>query len=191
MDLLLVDPVPPNYLQLLPTAGTKALEDGHSVDVLYFDFAKAFDSVPHNRLIAKLQGLGVSGRLLTWLKIFLVNRKQKVVLNTCSSSWSSVKSGVPQGSVLGPVLYVSDMPHNVDSILLQFADDVKMFRAIKTTQDFHCLQSDIDKLVAWCKLWQLNFNVNNYTLVHHIPSVNIPLMDLLWSLMILLETWEY
>ena len=63
---------------------TKALEDGHSVDVLYFDFAKAFDSVPHNHLIAKLQGLGVSGRLLTWLKIFLVNRKQKVVLNTCS-----------------------------------------------------------------------------------------------------------
>ena len=78
-----------------------------------------------------------------------------VVLNTCSSSWSSVKSGVLQGSILGPVLfniYVSDMPQNVDSILLQFADDVKMFRAIKTAQDYFCLQSDIDKLVAWCKL---------------------------------------
>ena len=148
---------------------TKALEEGHSVDVLYFNFAKAFDSVPHNCFIAKLQGLGVSGRLLTWLKNFLVNRKQKVVLNTCSSSWSSVKSSVPQGSVLGPVLfniYVSDMPRNVDSILLQFADDVKMFRAIKTTQDFHCLQSDIDKLVAWCKLWQLNFNVSKCNLLH-------------------------
>ena len=63
---------------------TKTLEDGHSADVLYFDFAKAFDSVPHNRLIAKLQGLGITGRLLIWLKNFLVNRKQKVVLNTCS-----------------------------------------------------------------------------------------------------------
>ena len=73
---------------------TKTLEDGHSIDVLYFDFAKAFDSVPHNRLIAKLQGLGITGRLLSWLKNFLVNRKQKVVLNTCSSSWSNVKSGV-------------------------------------------------------------------------------------------------
>ena len=77
MDLLPVDPVPPNYLQLL--IWTKTLEDGQSVDVLYFDFAKAFDSVPHNRLIAKLQGLGITGRLLTWLKNFLVNRKQKVV----------------------------------------------------------------------------------------------------------------
>ena len=78
-----------------------------------------------------------------------------------------VKSGVPQGSILGPVLfniYVSDMPQNVDSILLQFADDVKMFRAIKTAQDYFCLQSDIDKLVAWCKLWQLSFNVSKCNL---------------------------
>ena len=67
--------------------------------------------------------------------------------------------------MLGPVLfniYVLDMPQNVDSIF----DDVKMFRAIKTTQDFHCLQSDIDKLVAWCKLWQLNFNVSKCNLLH-------------------------
>ena len=92
-----------------------------------------------------------------------------VVLNTCSFSWSNVKSGVPQGFILGPVLfniYVSDMPQNVDSILLQFADDVKMFRAIKTAQDYFCLQSDIDKLVAWCKLWQLSFNVSKCNLLH-------------------------
>ena len=63
-------------------------------------------------------------------------------------------------------IYVSDKPQNVDSILLQFADDVKMFRAIKTAQDYFCLQSDIDKLVAWCKLWQLSFNVSKCNLLH-------------------------
>ena len=125
---------------------TKALDDGHSVDILYFDFAKAFDSVPHNCLISKLQGCGISGKLLAWVKNFLVGRKQKVVLNSHASDWSSVSSGVPQGSVLGPILfniYVSDMPLIVNSPIFQFADDVKMFRTIRTVDDFCQLQQDI------------------------------------------------
>ena len=82
--------------------------------------------------------------------------------------------------MLGPVvfdIYVSDhdMPHNVNSVLLQFADDVKMFRAI---QDFHRLQCDIDKLVVWCKLWQLNFNVGEYTIGGSVMASNVTVRDL-------------
>ena len=130
---------------------TKALDDGHSVDILYFDFAKAFDSVPHNRLISKLQGCGISGKLLAWVKNFLVGRKQKVLLNSHASDWSSVSSGVPQGSVLDPILfniYVSNMPLIVNSPIFQFADDVKMFRTIRTVDDFCQLQQDINLLFA-------------------------------------------
>jgi len=80
-----------------------------------------------------MQGCGISGRLLAWLHDFLVGKKQKVVLNNCASEWSCVTSGVPQGSVLGPLLfnvYVCDMSFCVDSILLQFANDIKMFRGV-------------------------------------------------------------
>ena len=88
---------------------------------------KAFDSIPHNRLISKLQGCGISGKLLAWMKNFLVGRKQKVALNSHVSDWSSVSSGMPQGSVLGPILfniYVSDMPLIVNSPIFSICDQI-------------------------------------------------------------------
>ena len=121
---------------------TKALDIKQSVDILYFDFAKAFDSVPHKCLISKLQSCGTSSKLLRWVKNFLVGRKQKVVLNNHESAWSDVPSRVPQSSVLVATLfniYVSDMPLIVNSSIVQFADDVKMFRTIKSIDDFHQL----------------------------------------------------
>ena len=113
-----------------------------STSCIIFDFAKVFDSVPHNCLISKLQGVGISGKLLAWVRNFLVGRKQKVVLNNHESEWSSVLSGVPQGSVLGPSLlniYVSDMPSIVNSPIFQFADDVKMFTTIRSVEDFYTM----------------------------------------------------
>jgi len=127
----------------------EALDDGYSVDVLYFDFQKAFDSVRHNRLISNLQGCGVSGHVLEWIRNFLVGRMQRVVLNSQKSEWSGIISGVPQGSVLGPILfniYVSDMPSVVNSSILQFADDVKVFGTIKSFNNFVQLQQDINSL---------------------------------------------
>jgi len=100
---------------------------------------------------------------------FLVGRKQKVVLNGHQSDWSDVISGVPQGSVLGPILfniYVSNMPSVVSSRILQFADDVKMFRTIKSFNDFVQLQQDINSLAEWTSKWQLKFNVSKCNWLH-------------------------
>ena len=106
------------------------------MDVVYLDFQKAFDSVPHNYLLSKLYGYGIQGNLLSWIEAFLIERKQKVVLNGHCSTWADVLSGVPQGSVLGPLLfniYVNDIPDTVKSPILLFA---KIFRSIKTREDY-------------------------------------------------------
>ena len=148
---------------------TKSLEDSCAVDVIYFDLAKAFDSVPHTRLFTKLEAYGLTEKLLGWLRSYLVGRRQKVVINGHSSTWCEVSSGVPQGSVLGPLLfniYVNDIASQVNSTILQFADDLKMFRVIHDVTDFNQLQEDIDSLVTWANKWQLRFNVSKCHLLH-------------------------
>ena len=106
---------------------------GGSIDVVYFDFMKAFDKVPHQRLIMKLESYGIGGATLEWIKAFLVNRKQRVMINGIASEWTNVTSGVPQGSVLGPiilVLYINDLPDVVDadSNIYMFAGDTILYR---------------------------------------------------------------
>ena len=117
---------------------THHLDQGDSVDVIYLDFQKAFDSVPHQRLIQKLSSFGIHGKTLLWIKDFLRNRTQQVVLNGQKSGSILVTSGVPQGSVLGPLLFtmfVNDIPSIVSSPTFMFADDTKIFRFIKSNDD--------------------------------------------------------
>ena len=157
--------------QLLTTMEdcTGLLETGESVDVVYTYFQKAFDSVPHHHLLSKLHSMGIRGKLLCWLKAFLTNRRQRVVVNGAVSGWCDVTSGIPQGSVLGPVLftlYVNDLPEIVTSSIQLFADDMKIYRGIRSTVDHDQLQADLEILATWSKKWLLPFNVTKCSTLH-------------------------
>jgi hypothetical protein len=148
---------------------TKAIDDGLPVDTLYLDFQKAFDSVPHHRLIHKLSCYGINGEILRWIEKFLTGRKQRVIVNGIFSSWTDVSSGIPQGSVLGPTLfvcYINDLPQIVASTIAIFADDTKIYRTIRNEDDRALLQKDIDALKAWSERWQLPFNDSKCKILH-------------------------
>ena len=146
------------------------IDSGCFVDVIYLDLAKAFDSVCHAKLLSKLSSYGVCGNLLNWLRAFLSNRKQRVLISDTVSDWKDVKSGVPQGSVLGPLLfliYVNDMFSVVaNSELDSFADDTKVSKGMRLIQQCFLVQIDLDKLVAWFDDWQLSLNADKCCVLH-------------------------
>ena len=145
------------------------LERGGNVDCIYLDFAKAFDTVPHQRLLTKLDAYGVTGQVLRWIESFLYNRKQQVRVGSACSSWSDVKSGIPQGSVLGPVLflvYINDLPDALENVVKLFADDTKVYRTIDDDKDSTSLQRDLDRLEDWSDKWQLHFNASKCKCMH-------------------------
>ena len=138
------------------------LNSGEQVDILCLDFSKAFDKVPHNRLLHKLDYYGIRGTYLEWIKRFLVGRTQKVVIENKFSDLTPVTSGVPQGSVLGPLLFllfINDLPHSIDSVVRLYADDVLIYRSIKDPSDHQALQNDLNKLAHWSTIWQMPFNL--------------------------------
>ena len=144
-------------------------DNGHPVDAVFLDFRKAFDRAPHKRLLYKLKKFGITGCLLTWIESFLKNRKQRVVLNKTESSWKPVISGVPQGSVLGPVLffiYINDLPDHVKSSCKIFADDTKVYSKVDSLVETNELQKDLDNLVCWSKTWLLSFNAAKCKVMH-------------------------
>jgi len=148
---------------------TNYIDSGYPVDVIYLDFQKAFDKVPHTRLIMKLAAHGIDGQVLQWIQNWLSDRKQRVVLNGQFSDWREVLSGVPQGSVLGPllfVIYINDIDESVGSKILKFADDTKIYLNIKSPEDIANLQSDLCNLVSWSKDWQMLFNVDKCKVMH-------------------------
>ena len=126
-----------------------------SIDVVYFDFSKAFDSVNHDLILKKLKVFyNIDGRLLKFLRNYLSDRKQCVTIENCKSSSKGVLSGVPQGSILGPILFVlfiNDLPQGIDpyTSLILYADDTKIWRKILNSKDLEILQKDIDYLHKW------------------------------------------
>jgi hypothetical protein len=150
---------------------TAELDSGGVADIIYLDFAKAFDTVPHERLKKKIKAHGIGGALYKWIAAWLRDRKQRVVLNGQESSWEDVLSGVPQGSVLGPLLFtlfINDLDLAVSDLelLIKFADDTKVARAIKSEEDRAGLQAALDSLVRWSEKWGMKFNVNKCKVMH-------------------------
>ena len=144
---------------------TKAIDEDCPDDTIYFDFSKAFDTVPHYRLLQKLKSMGINKTTFLWIKDFLSERRQRVVINGVKSQWGVVKSGVPQGSVLGPILfliYVSDISDDVSSNVLLFADDTKLYSRVERQEDCHTLQEDIN----WSEKWLMRFNTEKCKVLH-------------------------
>lgn len=150
-------------LQLLEVMDkwTEALDRGENIDCVYMDYQKAFDTVPHNRLIGKLRAYHISEQMINWIRSFLSGREQQVVVNGVESDWKPVTSGIPQGSVLGPLLFVifiNDLPELANSDIYLFADDTKIFNNIKSRTDSETLQADLDKMSQWSDIWLLKFH---------------------------------
>jgi len=124
--------------------------------------------VGHRRLIEKLKWYGIDGEVNTWIKNFLCDRSQHVVIDGVSSSSVPVISGVPQGSVLGACLflfYINDIAYGLKSTVRLFADDTMAYLTVKNAQDAEEFQRDLDKLVEWEKAWQMEFHPDNYEII--------------------------
>jgi len=139
---------------------TLSLEHRDSIHCLII--CQSFGSFPHEYLLLKLESLGISGNLLEWIRSFLTKRFQRVVVNGSYSDWAQVSSGVPQGSVLGPLLfliYVDELTTIPKVCKLKlFADDVLLYVCVKSMKDCQLLQKDLSAIVQWSQLWQPNLN---------------------------------
>jgi ribonuclease P/MRP protein subunit RPP40 len=148
---------------------------------VYFDFQKAFDKVPHQQLLQKLSSSGITGRTHQWIKSWLSGRKQRVVLNGQYSSEISVTSSVPQGSVLGPTLFlvfINDLTEKIQLLNYLYADDTKIIGSTATIADKQRLQDDIDNFLQWSLKWQMPVNVTKCNILPFGKSGGLPGSDL-------------
>ena len=154
-------PACPEWLSILDERG--------SVDAIFLDFAKAFDKVCHPHLLLKLQHYGIKGQLLEWISDFLTTRRQRVVIDGHSSGWSEVTSGVPQGSILGPLLflvYINDFPLAVKCNCGLFADDSILHRKVTSESDCEDLQTDLQSAYDWCNSWLVTMKSEKSKVLH-------------------------
>ena len=144
------------------------MEEGDNVDIMYLDFSKAFDKVDHGILLRNLRNVGISGKTGKWILNFLANRNQQVIVNQDISKKSKVTSGVPQGSVLGPLLFLSminDINDGIQSNVSLFADDTRIGKSISSEEFGEKLQEDLNKLYSWQESNNMKFNGSKFELI--------------------------
>ena len=166
-----------HYEEIMRNANT-----GEGTDTIYLDFAKAFDKVDHKLLLKKLTSVGIKGKLLNWLKAFLSNRKQEVVIDSVKSFVWAVLSGVPQGSVLGPILFlifINDIGNSVlNAKLKSFADDTKLSCTISCQADSEKLQDDLNRVMEWSAINNMALNEEKFEFLKHHYNFDPTILEL-------------
>ena len=155
---------------------SEALDKKNKVDIIYLDISRAFDMVSHSKLLYKLRNIDINGNILSWLKSFLTGRKQRVRINNELSDWCDVTSGVPQGTIIGPVaflIYINDISKNVKSNCKLYADDCVLYRCVNNSKDAEMLQHDHDRVVIWSSKWSMEFNVTKCKVMHLTKKRNV------------------
>ena len=140
------------------------IEEGLDTDIVYLDLKKTFDKVSHMRLLTKLRAANIQGSIYDFIYDFLSDRKYRINVNGSLSSKSPVKSGIPQGSILGPllfILFINDLPSNIVNHCMMFADDTKLFGNPGLN-----LQLDVETTFQWAQTWQMNFNIAKCKVMH-------------------------
>ena len=177
--------------QLIETLNdwTLSLDSGKNIDCIYLDFSKAFGCISHSRLISKISAYGIDNTTIGWIRDFLHNRRQRVKLNGTFSDWVPCLSGVPQGSVLGPLLFViftDDLPDIVlNAKIKMYADDVKLYLPVCDITSHALLQDDLNRISVWASTWQLKLNEKKCILLRLKSNLVLPsyvLNDILLSM---------
>ena len=152
------------------------LENGANVDMVYLDFSRAFDKCDFGILLQKMKSLGIKGKLGKWIHEFLTNRTQIVIVKGCKSKISKVLSGVPQGSVLAPILfliYISDIGNKVKSNMKIYVDDSKIKKKIENEKDVELLQDDLEQLYTWGEDNNMKYNGGKFQILRYGPNENM------------------
>ena len=135
----------------------------------FLELLKQIDKVPHGRLLHKVKSHGIQGEVAKWIQNWLDDRRQKLVVEGCFSNWRPVTSGVPQGLVLGPllfVIYINNLDENLVGMVSKFADDTKIGDIVDSEGGYLGLQQDLDQLGQWAVEWQMEFNLDKCEVMH-------------------------